>query len=120
MGHLANIGFLSRGFVGRKTYTCSPKHLKNTLRVLAVFYRQHCKVSVKLFACGCGYKLASRHDTNGLRIARRQSFQGTMACAVSSRVSAPDGHRTLPVLAQRVYKACRMPLRSESIPQVPS
>lgn len=28
MGHLANSGFLSRGFVGRKTYTCSPKHLK--------------------------------------------------------------------------------------------
>ena len=37
MGHLANSGFQSRGFVGRKTYTCSPKHLKNTLRVLAAF-----------------------------------------------------------------------------------
>ena len=28
MKHLANIGFLSRGFVGRKTYTCSPNTLK--------------------------------------------------------------------------------------------
>lgn len=27
MGHLANIGSLSRGFVGRKTYTCSPNTL---------------------------------------------------------------------------------------------
>lgn len=46
MVHLAKIGFLSRGFVGRKTYTCSPKHLKNTLRVVAAFCWQRCKVSV--------------------------------------------------------------------------
>ena len=26
---MAFLAFMSRGFVGRKTYTCSPKHYKN-------------------------------------------------------------------------------------------